>query len=110
LRIDDQPNSFARLNASQPKQESCNLKSMPKPKTAKRSKAASTQKPTGTSISHSQTLAELAEFWDTHDTTEYPAEWVEFEISPTARRRYAAIDPDDPSDLNGITVSLAKGL
>ena len=82
---------------------------MSKPKTAKRAKAASTQQSAGTSISHSHTLTELAEFWDTHDTTEYPAEWVEFEISPTARRRYAAIDPDNPSGLNGITVNLAKG-
>jgi hypothetical protein len=39
-------------------------------------------------------LKEQAEFWDTHDTADYPAEWVEFEVDIEARRHYVAVDPD----------------
>ncbi len=45
-------------------------------------------------ISKARTLKEQAEFWDTHDTADYPAEWVEFEVDVEARRHYVAVDPD----------------
>ena len=84
------------------------LKSTPKPKTVKRSKTDVKQKSPGASISHSHTLAELAEFWDTHDTTEYPVEWVDFEVDIRARRHYVAVDPDI---LNGLRqVAESRGL
>ena len=40
---------------------------------------------------------EIGEFWDTHSLADYwdQTEPAEFEISPTARRRYlVAVDPD----------------
>ena len=47
-----------------------------------------------TSVSKSRTLQELANFWDTHDTTDYPLNQVEFEVDVTARRHLVAIDPE----------------
>lgn len=70
------------------------MKDTPKAKITKRPKAAARTTRRGTSVSHSHSLEELAEFWDTHDTTEYPAEWVEFEVDAEARHHYVAVDPD----------------
>lgn len=46
------------------------------------------------SISKARTLKEQAEFWDTHDSAKYPAEWVEFEVDIHARQHYVAIEPE----------------
>lgn len=71
------------------------MKDTPKAKIAKRPKAAARTTRRGTSVSHSHSLEELAEFWDTHDTTDYPLNRVEFEVSATARHHYyVAVDPD----------------
>lgn len=60
------------------------------------------------SISKARTLKEQAEFWDTHDTANYPAEWVEIEVEAGARHHYVAIDPDL---LSGVReVAHARGL
>lgn len=41
-------------------------------------------------IPEMNSLAEIAEFWDTHDLADYwdQTEPAEFEVSPNARRRY----------------------
>jgi hypothetical protein len=46
------------------------------------------------SISKARTLKEQVEFWETRDTADYPAEWVDFEVDIRARRHYVAVDPD----------------
>ena len=65
---------------------------MPAASAKSKKKAAYKTKPA--SISKGRTLNEQAEFWDTHDTADYPAEWVEFEVDIEARRHYIAVDPD----------------
>ena len=47
-------------------------------------------------ISQAQSLEELAEFWDTHDATEFDDQTyqVEIEFDLKTRRHYIAIDPD----------------
>jgi hypothetical protein len=49
-----------------------------------------------TSLSHSTNLADLAEFWDTHDATEFDAqtEPVAMQFALAQRHHYVAIDPD----------------
>jgi hypothetical protein len=64
------------------------------PAVSAKSKKKSTYKTKPASISKARTLKEQAEFWDTHDTADYPAEWVEFEVAVEARRHYVAVDPD----------------
>jgi hypothetical protein len=60
------------------------------------------------SISKARTLKEQAEFWDTHDTADYPTEWVEFEVEAAVRHHYVAVDPDI---LSGVRqVAHARGL
>lgn len=84
------------------------MKSISKTKTTKPSKVTADRISIGTSISHSHTLEELAEFWDTHDTTDYPLNRVEFEVDIRARRHYVAVDPDI---LNGLRqVAMSRGL
>jgi hypothetical protein len=48
------------------------------------------------SLSQSRSLEELADFWDSHDATEFDAQTreVEMEFDLRARRHYIAIDPD----------------
>jgi predicted DNA binding CopG/RHH family protein len=48
------------------------------------------------SISKSRSIAEMAEFWDTHDATDFEDQThpVEFEFDLRSRRHYIAIDPD----------------
>lgn len=48
------------------------------------------------SLSKSTTLAELAEFWDSHDATEFDDHThpVEMRFELNQRRHYVAIDPD----------------
>ena len=47
-------------------------------------------------ISGAQSMAEMAEFWDTHDATEYEDQTyeVDIEFNLKTRRHYVAIDPD----------------
>lgn len=48
------------------------------------------------SISGTTSLAEMADFWDTHDATEYEERTyeVDLEFELRTRRHYIAIDPD----------------
>ena len=48
------------------------------------------------SISKSRSIQEMAEFWDTHDATDFEDQTqpVEFEFDLRSRRHYIAIDPD----------------
>ena len=48
------------------------------------------------SISHSRSLEEMAEFWDTHDATDFEDQTYEVDITfdLRTRRHYVAIDPD----------------
>mgnify|MGYP000350738565 CR=1 FL=1 len=49
-----------------------------------------------TSLSKSGSLQELAEFWDTHDLTDFEDQIYEvhFEVDIRSRKHYVAIDPD----------------
>lgn len=51
---------------------------------------------TVTSISQAQSYEEMAEFWDTHDATDFDAQTheVDMEFDLRSRRHYLAIDPD----------------
>jgi hypothetical protein len=64
------------------------------PVASAKSKKKSAYKTKPARVSKARTLKEQAEFWDTHDTADYPAEWVEFEVDIEARRHYVAVDPD----------------
>ena len=57
-------------------------------------KARTPRKAKTTSVSKSRTLRELADFWDTHDTADYPLNRVEFEVNLSARQHYVAVDPE----------------
>jgi hypothetical protein len=48
------------------------------------------------SISRAQSLEEMAEFWDTHDATDFDAQTheVSMEFDLRSRRHYLAIDPE----------------
>lgn len=46
---------------------------------------------TGSSISHSTTLEEMAEFWDTHDTTDYLDQFEDIDIVVTMRPRHRIV-------------------
>jgi predicted DNA binding CopG/RHH family protein len=48
------------------------------------------------SISKSSSIEEMAEFWDTHDATDYEEETheVEMDFDIQFRSHYVAIDPD----------------
>ncbi len=70
-------------------------------------------------ISGAQSMAEMAEFWDTHDATEYEDQTyeVDIEFNLKTRRHYVAIDPDvlarlrEQATKRGISLeSLAKSL
>ena len=54
-----------------------------------------------TSLSNSQTIEQLAEFWDTHDATDFDEQTHEVEMHFELDRRYhyVAIDPDLLSSL-----------
>lgn len=62
------------------------------------------------SISQSRSLAEMAEFWDTHDATDFDDETHEVDMTfdLDVRRHYVAIDPDLLNDLR--QVATARGL
>jgi len=48
------------------------------------------------SISQAQSVEEMAEFWDTHDATDFDAQTheVSMEFDLRSRRHYLAIDPE----------------
>ncbi len=48
------------------------------------------------SLSHSRTLADMADFWDTHDATDFDAQTHEVAMTfdLKTRRHYIAVDPD----------------
>lgn len=48
------------------------------------------------SISHARTVAEMADFWDTHDATDFEDQTheVDFEFDLHTRHHYIAIEPD----------------
>ena len=52
------------------------------------------RRPKATGVSKSRTLRELADFWDTHDTADYPLNQVTFDVSVSARQHFVAVDPD----------------
>lgn len=62
------------------------------------------------SLSQSRSLAEMAEFWDTHDATDFDDETREADMTfdLDVRRHYVAIDPDLLNDLR--QVATARGL
>lgn len=62
------------------------------------------------SISRSRSIAEMAEFWDTHDATDFDAQTVkaDIEFDLHSRRHYIAIDPDLLLHLR--QVATARGL
>jgi hypothetical protein len=64
------------------------------PAVSAKNKKETAYKASPASISKAHTLKELAEFWDTHDTADYPAEWVELEVDAEGRHHYVAVDPD----------------
>ncbi len=45
------------------------------------------------SISRAATYDEMADFWGSHDITNYPTRPVKMDIGIKARRHYLAIDP-----------------
>ena len=59
------------------------------------------------SISQSRTLEEMAEFWDTHDATDFDdrTHEVAMEFDLRTRRHYIAIDPDVLNRLRDIAVT-----
>jgi hypothetical protein len=61
-------------------------------------------------ISKGKNLAEVAEFWDTHDVTDYDDQTVEADITFDLQRRrhYIAIDPDVLAALR--KAALARGI
>ena len=79
-----------------------------KSESTNKSKTKPTSKYGHASISKARTLIEQAEFWDTHDSAAYPAEWVEFEIDVRARQHYVAIEPEMLSKIRG--EAYARGL
>ena len=69
------------------------------------------------SISRSRSIDEMAEFWDSHDATEFGSQTheVSMEFNPRSRRHYIAIDPEvlarlrDAAGARGLSVeSLAN--
>ncbi|MCB9109338.1 MAG: hypothetical protein H6633_34640 [Anaerolineales bacterium] len=56
------------------------------------------------SISNSKSLAEMADFWDTHSLADYDddIEEVEMTFDPAARRTWVGIEPELLADLRHI--------
>ena len=57
-------------------------------------KSGTSRKAKTSSVSKARTVRELADFWETHDTTDYPLNQVEFDVDISARQHYVAVDPD----------------
>ena len=56
------------------------------------------------SISHSRTLEEMAEFWDTHSLADYDEQTHEVEMTfdPSARRTVVSIEPELMADISRV--------
>jgi hypothetical protein len=56
------------------------------------------------SISHSRTLEEMADFWDTHSLADYDDQTYEVEMTfdPSARRAVVNIEPELMNDLRRV--------
>jgi allophanate hydrolase subunit 1 len=56
------------------------------------------------SISHSRTLEEMADFWDTHSLADYDEQTYEVEITfdPSARRTVVNIEPELMADISRV--------
>ena len=56
------------------------------------------------SISKSRTIAEMAEFWDTHSLADFDEQTYEVDMTfePSARRMVVSIEPDLLTDLRRI--------
>jgi hypothetical protein len=62
------------------------------------------------SLSHSHSLDDLADFWDTHDATDFDTQTheVALEFDLKTRRHYVAIDPDVLAEVR--EAAAARGL
>jgi hypothetical protein len=62
------------------------------------------------SISHARTLSEMAEFWDSHDATDFDEQTheVAIEFDLRSRRHYIAIEPDLLAQLR--KAAIARGV
>lgn len=56
------------------------------------------------SLSHSRTLEEMADFWDTHSLADYQDQTheVEMTFAPSARRRTVTIEPELLADISKV--------
>ena len=56
------------------------------------------------SISHSRTLEEMADFWDTHSLADYDEQTYEVEMTfdPSARRTVVNIEPELMADISQV--------
>lgn len=56
----------------------------------------------GSSISHSHTLEEMADFWDSHSLADYDKQTYEVEMTfePSARRTVVHIEPELMADIS----------
>ena len=56
------------------------------------------------SVSHSRTLEEMAEFWDTHSLADYDDQTREVEMTfdPSARRTVVNVEPELMADISRI--------
>ena len=65
------------------------------------------------SLSQSRSLEEMADFWDTHDATDFDTQTheVKMEFDLKASRHYIAIDPDVLTEVREATTArvLSKG-
>ncbi|MGQ0604418.1 MAG: CopG family antitoxin [Anaerolineales bacterium] len=52
------------------------------------------RQPKITSLSKSSSIAELSEFWDAHDLTDFKTRPVQFTVNLRARKHYVAVDAD----------------
>ena len=64
------------------------------------------------SISHSRSIGEMAEFWDAHDATDFDdqTQEVTMEFDLRTRRHYIAIDPDLLARLRELAQARGVGL
>jgi predicted DNA binding CopG/RHH family protein len=59
-----------------------------------KSKNPTKRRPKTSSVSKSSSIAELSEFWDTHDLTDFKTRPVKFAVNVRARKHYVAVDAD----------------
>jgi predicted DNA binding CopG/RHH family protein len=59
-----------------------------------KSKNSAKRRPKVSSVSKSGSIAELSEFWDKHDLTDFDTRPVKFTVNVRARKHYVAVDAD----------------